>query len=153
MRPSIPILEDYDISSHHGFLPTELPLEILPDPYYHQWEAIIRNLQALILSRRLRGLVDALPTLSTDNLHSEAEWRRAYSVLAFITHAYVWGGDGPAEVCCFLPSSFEFEVDLVLDHTTANFDTVPVDLRPFRPTPCCNLCSRRALELQAAFRR
>ena len=57
MKPSIPSLHDYDISPTHGFLPDEVPLERLPDPYYLKWENIVSNLQGLILSRRLRGVV------------------------------------------------------------------------------------------------
>ena len=97
MLPSIPRLEDYAVSEEYGFLPSEPPLELLPDPYYRPWENLIRNLQGLILSRRLRGLVDDLPILSTDRLQSEPEWRRAYVVLAFLAHAYIWGGDRPRE--------------------------------------------------------
>ncbi|PHH77168.1 hypothetical protein CDD82_3644 [Ophiocordyceps australis] len=93
----IPVLEDYGLSPTLGFLPETLPLTHLPDPYYHKWEAIAANLQAQILSRRLRGVVDALPVLSTAGLEHEAEWRRAYSILCFIAHAYIWGGDSPAE--------------------------------------------------------
>ena len=107
MIASIPNPEDYGISPTNGFLPDEPPLEILPDPYYQQWEAIARNLQGLILSRRLRELVDRMPALSTERLETEAEWRRAYSVLGFITHAYIWGGDEPAEVCiCVMAVNF-----------------------------------------------
>lgn len=98
MLPTIPRPEHYDVSLVNGFLPTEAPLEILPDPYYLPWEHIVRNLQGLILSRRLRGLVNALPVLSTHFLHTEAEWRRAYSILAFISHAYIWGDARPAQV-------------------------------------------------------
>ena len=87
------------MSPEHGFLPTELPLEVLPDPYYRRWEAVVGNLQALILSRRLRGVVDGMPVLSTWRLQRRAELRRAYMLLAFMTHAYIWGGDKPAEVC------------------------------------------------------
>jgi hypothetical protein len=36
--------------------------------------------------------------LSTSYLREEPEWRRAYSILGFILHAYVWGGTKPAEV-------------------------------------------------------
>ncbi|KAI9813487.1 MAG: hypothetical protein M1827_004163 [Pycnora praestabilis] len=97
MIPSIPHLDDYDISPEYGFLPPELPLQILSDPYYNRWEAVVANLQGLILSKRLRGVVDRLPTLSTTRLQQESEWRRAYSLLAFITNAYVWGGDIPAD--------------------------------------------------------
>ncbi|PHH59845.1 hypothetical protein CDD81_2452 [Ophiocordyceps australis] len=93
----IPVLEDYGLSPTLGFLPETLPLTHLPDPYYYKWEAIAANLQAQILTRRLRGVVDALPVLSTVGLEHEAEWRRAYSLLCFIAHAYIWGGDSPAE--------------------------------------------------------
>ncbi|KAL8921446.1 MAG: hypothetical protein Q9172_004013 [Xanthocarpia lactea] len=97
MIPEIPILEDYSISQKYGFLPMELPLEVLPDPYYHPWEAIVANLQALLLSRRLRGVVRRTPVLSTSRLQSPAEWRRAYVLLSFMAHAYIWGGDTPEE--------------------------------------------------------
>ena len=98
MIPPGPVLADYGISPHYGFLPAELPLERLPDPYYSRWEAIASNLHALILSRRLRGVIKGMPVLSTTRLQHPAEWRRAYMLLAFMTHAYVWGGDGPEEV-------------------------------------------------------
>jgi indoleamine 2,3-dioxygenase len=98
MRPPVPRLEDYGITKQYGFLPPELPAEKLQDPYYGKWEAVVSNLQALILSRRLRGVVKKLPVLSTAYLHDEAEWRRAYMMLAFMTHAYIWGDDMPEEV-------------------------------------------------------
>ncbi|KAF1965946.1 indoleamine 2,3-dioxygenase family protein [Bimuria novae-zelandiae CBS 107.79] len=98
MIPTIPRLSDYDISPQNGFLPSELPLEILPDAYYQPWETVARNLQSLILAKRLRKIIDALPVLSTEFLLTEAEWRRAYSILGFMAHAYVWGGDQPADI-------------------------------------------------------
>jgi hypothetical protein len=98
MLPPIPILSDYGISPEHGFLPPETPIEVLPDPYYAKWETVLANLQALLLSRRLRHTIDALPVLSTRLLKTEAEWRRAYVVLVFMLHGYIWGGDRPAEV-------------------------------------------------------
>lgn len=97
MLPSIPALADYGLSPTHGFLPDVLPLTRLPDPYYNKWEAIAANLQALILSRRLRGVIDRLPVLSTIGLEHDAEWRRAYSLLGFMAHGYIWGGDKPAD--------------------------------------------------------
>ncbi|EFX04004.1 indoleamine-dioxygenase subfamily [Grosmannia clavigera kw1407] len=97
MLPPIPVLADYGISAKHGFLPDDLPLARLPDPYYNKWEAVVANLQALILSRRLRGVVDRLPVLSTDGLEHVAEWRRAYCILCFMAHGYVWGGDRPSD--------------------------------------------------------
>lgn len=99
MLPPIPALEDYGINPEHGFLPPALPLESLPDPYYAKWESVIDNIQPLILSRRVRSIIDRLPVLSTSFLHTDEEWRRAYVVLTFMLHAYVWGGDVPEEVC------------------------------------------------------
>ncbi|EAA30491.1 hypothetical protein GE21DRAFT_10614 [Neurospora crassa] len=97
MLPPIPVLADYGISPTHGFLPDVLPLTRLPDPYYNKWEAIAANLQALILSKRLRGVVDRLPVLDTIGLEHDAEWRRAYSLLSFMAHGYIWSGDSPSD--------------------------------------------------------
>ncbi|KAF2740268.1 indoleamine 2,3-dioxygenase alpha type [Polyplosphaeria fusca] len=104
MIPPLPRLSDYDISPQNGFLPSEIPLDVLPDPYYNPWETVARNLQGLILSKRLRQIIDTLPVLSTELLLTEAEWRRACSILGIITHAYVWGGDSPLDVGTSEPS-------------------------------------------------
>ncbi|EMC99343.1 hypothetical protein BAUCODRAFT_31662 [Baudoinia panamericana UAMH 10762] len=93
----LPRPEDYDVSPEHGFLSADLPLEGLPDSYYQPWEFVVKNLQGLILSKRLHEVVDRMPVLSTDRLHGEQQWRRAYSVLAFIAHSYIWGGERPME--------------------------------------------------------
>jgi len=97
MIPPIPHLADYGISPTRGFLPDQLPLTRLPDPYYNKWEAIVANLQGLILSKRLRAVIDRLPVLSTVGLYHESEWRRAYMLLCFMAHAYIWGGDSPSD--------------------------------------------------------
>jgi indoleamine 2,3-dioxygenase len=97
MLPPIPVLADYGISPTHGFLPDVLPLTRLPDPYYNKWEAVVANLQGLILSKRLRQVVDSLPVLDTKGLEHDAEWRRAYMLLCFMAHGYIWGGDSPSD--------------------------------------------------------
>lgn len=97
MLPPIPDPRDYDVSPAHGFLPGDFPLTRLPDPYYNKWEAIVGNLQALVLSRRLRVVIHNLPVLSTVGLEHEREWRRAYCLLCFMLHAYIWGDDTPEE--------------------------------------------------------
>lgn len=119
MLPPIPDLADYGLSQTRGFLPDRLPLTRLPDPYYNKWEAIVANLQALILSRRLRGVVDRLPVLSTIGLEDDAEWRRAYSLLGFMAHGYVWGGDEPADT---LPPS----ISVPLLEISARLEMPPV---------------------------
>lgn len=98
MIPPIPDLQDYGLSADHGFLPNEDPLDHLSSSYYNPWEAIAENLPALSRTKRIRRLVDDLPLLDTLELKDEAEWRRAYVILGFLTHAYIWGGDEPSEV-------------------------------------------------------
>ncbi|PGH34550.1 indoleamine 2,3-dioxygenase [[Emmonsia] crescens] len=98
MLPPLPSLADYGISPTTGFLPEETPLQRLPDPYYAKWESIVTNLQALLLSHRLRPTIDNMPILSTAKLKTEPEWRRAYVLMAFMLHGYIWGGDTPAEI-------------------------------------------------------
>lgn len=97
MLPEIPRLEDYGVSPKTGFLPEEPPLERLPDPYYAPWENIAADLPSLIMTKRLRFLVDKIPLLTTEKLKTEAEWRRACSVLGFLCHGYVWAGDKPSD--------------------------------------------------------
>ena len=90
-------LEKFAITCN-AFLPAGSPSELLSDPYYGPWELMAQHLSELIDCNRIRDTVDRLPILQTDRLTSEAEWRRAYVILAFIAHAYVWGGDKPEEV-------------------------------------------------------
>ncbi|KAF3907619.1 Myoglobin [Arthrobotrys entomopaga] len=93
----IPKLEDYSISPVTGFLPDLPPLTVLQNPYYAPWEATVSNLQALILSKKIRHVIDKLPILSPSHLETEGEWRRAYVILSFLSHSYIWG-DNPSEV-------------------------------------------------------
>ncbi|KAF7715133.1 Uncharacterized protein PECH_007441 [Penicillium ucsense] len=90
-------LDDYAVSPVHGFLPTGLPLQALPHGYYAPWEKLVTQLPNLIRAGQIRKLIDDLPVLETTWLRSEAEFRRAYSILSFFTHAYVWGGERPQE--------------------------------------------------------
>lgn len=91
----LPRLKDYDISPSNGFLPDELPLERLPHKYYQPWENVVEKLPSLLLTKRIRLMIDKMPLLSTAYLTSLPEYRRAYSVLGFLTHAYIWGVDTP----------------------------------------------------------
>jgi indoleamine 2,3-dioxygenase len=90
-------LKQFAVTSN-AFLPEHSPLKQFPDAYYQPWELVIQHVSALIKYNDIRRAVDTMPLLRTDRLKSEPEWRRAYSVLAFLTHAYVWGGEKPAEV-------------------------------------------------------
>lgn len=98
MIPPLPFPTDYGISEKYGFLSDEAALEVLPDPYYKEWESVVANLQALLLSKRLKRRIETLPIVTALRLRTNPEWRRAYTLLSFMTHAYIWGGDQPEEV-------------------------------------------------------
>ncbi|KAK6369706.1 hypothetical protein LTS17_009156 [Exophiala oligosperma] len=91
------LLRRHGTTARNGFLPDTEPLHCLPHPYYAPWEALIGNLPHLISSRLIRSEIDGLPLLDTVFLESEAEWQRSYSILGFLTHAYIWGGEYPSE--------------------------------------------------------
>jgi indoleamine 2,3-dioxygenase len=101
--PRLP-LENFRVSYETGFLPVDLnkqrklPLKRLSDPYYSPWDTIVSDLPRLIKTGKIRAEVLGLPVLCVKNLKDEAEWQRAYLVLAFLTHAYVWGGEKAEEV-------------------------------------------------------
>ncbi|KAF2029117.1 Indoleamine 2,3-dioxygenase [Setomelanomma holmii] len=94
--PSPAALPSYGISKN-GFLPTDIPLLHLSSDYYQPWERIIEALPTLIEKQEIRQSVDELPVLSTCHLYSEAEWQRAYSMLALFAQGYVWTGPEPSE--------------------------------------------------------
>ncbi len=90
-------LEDYAVHPERGFLPAEDPLPYLEDPYYAPWEQIAADLPKLLVARKLRQVVDAMPRLTIERLQTERELRRAMMLLSYIGHGYVWNGDAPAE--------------------------------------------------------
>ncbi|KAI9033061.1 Indoleamine 2,3-dioxygenase-domain-containing protein [Hyaloraphidium curvatum] len=86
-------LEDYDIDPVTGFVPSDPPLLARLPPYYEPWERIVDVLTGP--KETVRKMVDEeLPVLRTDGLRTRREWQRAYTVLAYIVHAYVWGDEG-----------------------------------------------------------
>lgn len=89
--------EEFGISCN-AFLPTEAPLDLLPDDYYASWELLVHNLPLLLRNGRLRSEVDSLEVLQTHNLQSDPEWRRAYVILGFLAQGFIWAGERPAEV-------------------------------------------------------
>ncbi|KAG0683746.1 hypothetical protein C6P40_004898 [Pichia californica] len=90
----LPKLNDYDVSPKTGFLPEELPVKRLPE-YYNSWENTVEILSHLLLTKRIRLIIDNFPLLNTSQLKTEGQWRRAYSILGFLSHAYIWGIDLP----------------------------------------------------------
>ncbi|KAJ1547525.1 hypothetical protein HK096_002536, partial [Nowakowskiella sp. JEL0078] len=81
------------------------PLRKLPDAYFDPWESLIADLPDLLLAGRLRLEVKKLQVLDTMLLTSLRERERAYLVLSFLAHAYVWGYPKIEGVETFLPEA------------------------------------------------
>ena len=113
-------LSDYDISRKTGFVP-EHPVQNLSDVYFAKWEYVAQNLPDLLKQKLLRQTIDDLPEteFSSNTLHSDDEWRRAYSILSFISQAYVWEG-GQSEAVADLPAKLAIPW-----HTTSQHIGVP----------------------------
>ncbi|KAG9254791.1 Indoleamine 2,3-dioxygenase [Emericellopsis atlantica] len=112
--------------TRNAFLPAHSPCEVLSDNCYQPWEIIAQHLPQHIERGSIRRAVQDLPVLPTDRLRSLSEWRRAYVILAFMTHAYVWGGDQPEQILPpqitipFLQVSEHLELPPVLSYSAAN---------------------------------
>ncbi|OAA50154.1 indoleamine 2,3-dioxygenase [Beauveria brongniartii RCEF 3172] len=103
--------------TRNAFLPEQNPAHVLSDPYYEPWEAVGQNLAEFIDEGTIHDAIRQLPILSVDNLVSEAEWRRAYTLLAFLTHAYILP---PSLSVPFLQVSAHVELPPVLTYAAAN---------------------------------
>ena len=82
-------LEKYNISASRGFLPLTDPIASLPSSF-QAWEVVAAHLPDLLRAKTVREEVERLPTFPTDDLSSEAEWWRAFCLLTFVSHSYVW---------------------------------------------------------------
>ena len=92
-------LEKYNISVDRGFLSITDPLLSLPKAF-RAWEEIGASLSDLVRTKQVRSTVKGLPSFPIDGLKQETEWWRAYALLTFISHAYIWceGDEGVASV-------------------------------------------------------
>ncbi|TEY73291.1 hypothetical protein BOTCAL_0080g00190 [Botryotinia calthae] len=89
-------LSEFGVSTKNGFLPDVNPLPRLSA--YVEWEDLVDEIPYLLQEGLFRQHADALPILDTSNLQEEDEWRRAYHLLSFMTHSYIWGGKVPSEL-------------------------------------------------------
>jgi indoleamine 2,3-dioxygenase len=103
-------LEDFGLSRKTGFLPSDPPITRLPQKYYKPWETVMDSFNALLLAGRLQDVVDDLPVLETRHLRNDTERRRAFLVLSFLAHGYVWGD---AVVPAILPASVAMPFDQI----------------------------------------
>ena len=77
-----------------GFLPEEDPLTRLP-PAFAAWEDAALDLPKILVSGRVRPILENLPPFAVNKLRTENEFERAMVILSFMGHAYVWGSLGP----------------------------------------------------------
>ena len=95
------ILDDPSLSDRRQIapqLPVDEPLSCLSNRYYEPWETIIKQMPQLIVKGTLYDEFARMPTLTTGNLQTTPEWRRAYVILAFFAHAHIWSANQPCEV-------------------------------------------------------
>lgn len=87
--PSIDI-EDYGLSRTLGFLSDTPPLTSFSDINFSSCDDLIKHFPYLLASKTLRNEVRKLPELDVQLLSTDAGKHRAYVVLAFLVHGYVW---------------------------------------------------------------
>jgi len=90
-------LSSYKVDPRRGFLPAQDPLEQLP-PYFDAWEHVAAELSVLLLTGRLRPILEQWTPLDINRLKDERQLQRAMLILCYIGNAYVWGGNQPATV-------------------------------------------------------
>jgi indoleamine 2,3-dioxygenase len=85
------------LDSERGFLPLQDPLTRLPQPY-DEWENVALGLPKLFASDHLRRIIEDLPPFPIETIGDDRERERAMILLSYLGHAYVWGGDKPAQI-------------------------------------------------------
>ncbi|GLJ25100.1 hypothetical protein SUGI_0480060 [Cryptomeria japonica] len=97
----------FEVSGHRGFLPAMDPLPHLSHPQFSPWEETLHDLPKLLAAfdhgQKLRQTIEKLPPFPYQDLllGGDSEIWRGMLVLAFMTHAYIWGAPSPVSV---LPS-------------------------------------------------
>ena len=88
-------LTSYSVDVNHGFLPEIDPLVELPiDGKFGCWELIMKNLSEYLYAKMIRSIIlSRLTVVKVDHndLTDERQFRRAFFVLAMLSHAFVWG--------------------------------------------------------------
>jgi len=90
-------LSKYKVNLITGFLPAQDPVKKLPS-YFRQWDQIAADLSPLLMSGRLRSVLEKLPVFDIARLEDEAQVNRAMLLLTVMGNAYVWAeGQQPAK--------------------------------------------------------
>jgi len=90
-----PLWREFEVHPERGFLPPLDPLERLPGEF-DSWEELAGDLPKLLVTDKLRSILEQLPVLEVTGLRNDPEYQRAMLILSYLGHAYVWGGAKPA---------------------------------------------------------
>ena len=132
-------LNRYNISAKRGFLPSIDPVLSLPKAFV-PWENIGARLPELIRDKRLRQEVGKLPLdFPFAELKCEEEWWRAFCLLAFVSHSYVWC-EGKEGVTNILPRVLAVPLCKVARH---------LDMPPVLTHACITLYNWRKIDPKA----
>lgn len=112
----IPNPSDFGISPKYGFLSPHPPLASFTHPSYQPWDDLIAALPTLIQDGTLTTKTCQLPLLSTQNLQTELDYHRAYVVLGFLIHGYVWQHHHRQQANDRIPKQLAEPFLLVCDH-------------------------------------
>ena len=136
-------LNKYNISAKRGFLPSLDPVLSLPEAF-GPWENIATRLPELIRDKRLREEVAQLPLkFPISELKREEEWWRAFCLLAFVSHSYVWC-EGKEGVPNILPKVLAVPWCKVAHH---------LDMPPVITHACITLYNWRKIDPKAEISR
>ncbi|KAG0936168.1 hypothetical protein G6F57_008091 [Rhizopus arrhizus] len=106
-------LEKYGISPVTGFLPSKPPMQRLPQADFAPWENMLDGLHEALANQTIRKDIQKLPLLDSSRLQTTEEYQRAFLVLCFLSHAYVWGEKEAAEI---LPAPLAVPLTQVSEH-------------------------------------
>ncbi len=82
-------LASFRVDPARGFLPSQDPLGKLP-PVYEAWDQIGAEMSALLMTHKLRDVLERLAPLSINDLRNDREEERALLLLSVFANAYVW---------------------------------------------------------------
>jgi indoleamine 2,3-dioxygenase len=116
MATAIPNLEKFGLSKTLGFLSDERPLKSFPNSYFAPWDQLVATLPEDTGSHEIGHKVRQLPILDSSKLTTELEYRRAYVVLAFIIHGYIWSGSADGKPLSEIPPSLSEPFLPVCEH-------------------------------------
>lgn len=96
-KPLTEDLSPFEIDPVRGFLPSQDPLERLPEAFA-LWDEIAYDLPKILTAGKARLMLQSMPVLHAAELEGDVRsLKRAMMVLSYFGHAYVWGDANPAD--------------------------------------------------------